>query len=749
MKKVFAIVLSILVAVALCSCANKTDTPKSTDAVSGQPTTTFPSEQSETTAPTEAVNDCVHVWKQWEEKTKPTCQNSGSRERVCLNCNATESEKIEQTGHKESDWKTEKVAKVGEDGLKYTKCVSCGKRMQEEKLPAIKEDHRHAVAQWVVTKASDCTNGGAQNGICSCGEKLETKALAKLGHTPVTDKGVAATCTANGLTEGKHCSVCNTVLTAQTVITAKGHKMSSRTVAATATKGAYKLYFCENCTYSYEEAIDFAALLKFESRNDGTCKVTGLKDKTVTDLVIPAKSPAGDTVVIIGAEAFKDCDNIESLVLPDTVTRIMYDAFYSCSNLKTVEFPQNGTKDLELDYQSFAFCGIEKLDLTKTTIETIGIHAFYGCKSLKSVKLGAVTTIDNFAFANCTKLTSLIHGGNLVKIGECSFEGCKKLTELRAKNSQHNLDTVEQFSNHSFYGSGIRDIVFSKNLKATNKAFEGCRNLGTVDFSKTSGKFASFVGSKIEKIIFPSSLSRIPNNCFFGATIGTIELPNSVTEIGPSAFSGATISKITFGSGLAHIGACAFKDAKATYNFSKVRANLTIEYEAFANNSFTSFAFPESTVSIGEGALMGCNKLKTLSIPFIGKDANSSNSSTQCFAWLFGKDVDCWEQTSAVPSSLKTVILHGENPGTRAFLGVKITSLVVGSDITAIGNENFGSDSALTRVYYEGTQQEWEADSLGASNNQKLASAETYFYSETEPATDGKFWHYDGGVAVW
>lgn len=42
-------------------------------------------------------------------------------------------------------------------------------------------------------------------------------------HVEVIDAAVAATCTATGLTEGKHCSVCNTVIVAQEVVNALGH----------------------------------------------------------------------------------------------------------------------------------------------------------------------------------------------------------------------------------------------------------------------------------------------------------------------------------------------------------------------------------------------------------------------------------------------------------------------------------------------------------------------------------------------
>ena len=58
-----------------------------------------------------------------------------------------------------------------------------------------------------------------------CGEVLVAQeTVDALGHTEVVDKAVAATCTETGLTEGKHCSVCNTVLVDQTVVPKLGHK---------------------------------------------------------------------------------------------------------------------------------------------------------------------------------------------------------------------------------------------------------------------------------------------------------------------------------------------------------------------------------------------------------------------------------------------------------------------------------------------------------------------------------------------
>ena len=64
---------------------------------------------------------------------------------------------------------------------------------------------------------------------CACGE---TQGEA-LGHTAVVLAAVEATCTADGMTEGAQCSVCNAVLTAQEAIPAKGHVPGAEPTCAT------------------------------------------------------------------------------------------------------------------------------------------------------------------------------------------------------------------------------------------------------------------------------------------------------------------------------------------------------------------------------------------------------------------------------------------------------------------------------------------------------------------------------------
>jgi len=61
-----------------------------------------------------------------------------------------------------------------------------------------------------------------------CGKQYTEYVGPALGHIEVIDPAVAPTCTETGLTEGKHCDVCDEVIVAQEVIEANGHTPDGR-----------------------------------------------------------------------------------------------------------------------------------------------------------------------------------------------------------------------------------------------------------------------------------------------------------------------------------------------------------------------------------------------------------------------------------------------------------------------------------------------------------------------------------------
>lgn len=57
----------------------------------------------------------------------------------------------------------------------------------------------------------------------NCPANTKTESIAKAAHTEVVDEAIAASCLASGKTEGKHCSVCGTVIVAQEETKPLGH----------------------------------------------------------------------------------------------------------------------------------------------------------------------------------------------------------------------------------------------------------------------------------------------------------------------------------------------------------------------------------------------------------------------------------------------------------------------------------------------------------------------------------------------
>ncbi len=572
---------------------------------------------------------------------------------------------------------------------------------------------------------------------------------------PVELEKKEPTCTEVGYSSGSKCSICNKILIEQDEIPPVRHDILKTVVPPNEILGfGYTEYTCFNCDYVLQEDFiylpDKSSLFTFVSLENNTCKITAINDNSETHIIIPEKNDNGETIVEIGDSAFSKNTTVKYVVIPDTVTKIGGQAFYCCSALETVILPNN---TVFFGNMAFYCCtSLVNIDMSNTKANNLSNQLFYGCKALKSAKLTGVTKIPNFAFANCSNLTSVIFDEPVTEVGERAFENCSSLTEFRYDKSENNFDTVEVFMPNAFWNcTGLKTIVFGSCLRAINSdAFDGCRGLDLVDMSKTSSTgYGDFSNCSIREFIPSPNATIIGPSAFYNSNLGEFYLSDNITEIRSRAFCNASFDTIHFGTNVQKIGTEAFYGAKGNYDLSRVTAPLTVEYLAFANSTMTSFYFPESTVYIENSALAGCNNLKVLSIPFIGKDSNTSNGSTDCFAHLFGRDIDCWDQELVVPKSIETVIITGsEDIGSADFAGVfYVKNLVISNKIKNIGAENFNNGSQLKNVFYHGTEEEY-GQLYVASKNQAFNNATKYFYSENEPKDDGYYFHYVDGVPV-
>ena len=161
-----------------------------------------------------------HSWGEWTVTTPASCTATGEETRTCDRCATTEKRELAKTGHTEVvDPAVE--ATCTEPGKTEGKhCSVCGEVITAQKeIPAL----GHSWGEWTVTTPASCTATGEETRTCDRCAATEKRELAKTGHREVVDPAVEATCTATGLTEGKHCSVCHAVIVAQEVVPMKEH----------------------------------------------------------------------------------------------------------------------------------------------------------------------------------------------------------------------------------------------------------------------------------------------------------------------------------------------------------------------------------------------------------------------------------------------------------------------------------------------------------------------------------------------
>ena len=330
-------------------------------------------------------------------------------------------------------------------------------------------------------------------------------------HTTVIDPPVAPTCSTTGLTEGKHCSVCNEILVAQTTLDALEHSYSSTITPPTATKDGYETYTCSTCGDIYTEAIiptDFT----ITEDNRANVGYTGTDGEA---LQIPAVFQNDGTwyrVTTIGLGAFYNCYNLTSVTIPDSVTSIGDGAFALCNNITNLTIGNSVT--------------------------SIGDTAFYSCHSLTSVAIpDSVINIGDGVFHNSKNLASITVGENNTRYQSIdgnlySKDGTVLLAYAIAKTDTSFIipDFVTTVSNNAFY--------HSQNLTSI-----------TIGNSVTSiGKWAFYHCSKLTNVTIPNSITRIDDSTFYQcAKLANVTIPNSVTSIGDSVFRYCSkLTSITF-----------------------------------------------------------------------------------------------------------------------------------------------------------------------------------------------------------
>ena len=542
-----------------------------------------------------------------------------------------------------------------------------------------------------------------ENGICkNCGKEITPHT-----HIEVIDEGKPATCLESGLTNGKHCSVCNKILEEQQVIPALGHDIISHDGnAATCAEAGYEAYeTCSRCDYTTYIAIpalghDYVP----HNGKEATCTEAGYKtymtctrcDYTTYE-VIPALghnlthyNGKAATCIEAGYEAYDECSRCgyttykEIPAFGHSFTNYISDGNATCTTdgTKTAKCDNCNITDTVLDIGSAPGHSVGEwiVEIAPTKTQT-GLKSRYCTRCDEKLEEAVIEETGSLGLAyeiNTDGTTCTITG-----LGECSDDIIYIPKHIDGYK-------VTKIGYRAFKDCIATSIIISETVSTIEaQAFYSCINLTDFTLPETIG----YIGTQI--FIGCSSLETVYYNTY--ATSGE---ETSILQI-------SSIKTVIFGDNLTSLS----------------------DYACYNCSNLTKVILSKNTRSIGAYAFYNCTKLKEIDLP----DALTSIGFYSF--WCSG----LYHLT--IPDNVNSL--------NDSFRDCKVTDIVIPTKLISFPRQSFYG-CRIKNVFYRGNELEWNSISMDEANASSFKNATIYFYSETEPTESGNFWHYENGIiSIW
>ncbi|MBQ3549490.1 MAG: leucine-rich repeat domain-containing protein [Clostridia bacterium] len=295
-----------------------------------------------------------------------------------------------------------------------------------------------------------------------------------------------------------------------------------------------------------------------------------------------------------------------------------------------------------------------------------------------------VTSIGDYSFQHCVKITSVEIPPTVTEIGYSAFYGCVALEEVNIP------DSVTKIEYGAFY-----------NCKALKKA--DIADLAAWCHTSLDGPYANpshitgelVVGGKaLTAVEIPQYVTKISGYTFYGCDkITSVSIPDGVTEIGECAFYGCqSLGEMNVSAAVTSIGEGAFSEcyglkvinvADGNTRYVNIKGNLVERDTKMLIRGFDEGKIPSdgSVTNIGSYAFAGCKKLKEITIP---------EAVTFISPSVFENCIEL--QKATLPNSITFI-------NASMFAGCeKLSEINVPESITRIGVSAFRNCKALKKL---------------------------------------------------
>lgn len=471
-----------------------------------------------------------------------------------------------------------------------------------------------------------------------------------------------------------------------------------------------------------------AEMANFEfALSNGECKITGVKDKTVTEIIVP------DYVTRIEYGTFNGCSNVVSMELPfvgryenaegmqalfgylfgskyyegaQSTSQSYYESTSTTSSSFYVPKSLTSVKVRGGEIPAFAFHNC--MNLQEVTlgegVTDVRESAFYNCDSLKEIVIpDSVSTIEGKAFYNCKELERVTIGDGVSNIGENAFYNCYALIDLTIGDSVAGIGTDAFYNCYAL----TRVTIGEKVSSIGSYAFGSCRKLVEI-YNKSSLSFTiggsdyGYVARYAKNIYTPTE----------GASKLSTDEKGYVLYVDGAdtvliGYTG-TETELTLPFGVTEINQYAFYLAREITSVEIPDSVICVGAQAFSNcTNLTDVTIGDGVTDIGERAFYSCTNLSNITI---GKNVTQIGSYV-LNETAYYKDENNWNNgVLYVGDCLYTSndTLTGEytvKEGTRCIIQgafqnrTGLTGISFPNSVAYIGDNAFYNCTNLTSVY--------------------------------------------------